>query len=156
MFAGLALALSELPVELMQQHGLHARVHDRGGEPEVRFLLRDRERVLPIWLDGQLQIARWGNRRGQSPALPCTAWTWLATLEAGGWNDREPMAVTIPATMGLDSGVWFCIQQGIRGIMVRDEKGQAVVYVCCQPATHYYQVMTRGSGWMPVLLGELI
>jgi hypothetical protein len=79
-FAGIALAYSELPLELIDRH----RVHDRGGEPEVRFLFRDRDRVLPVWLDGRLQVVRWGNRRGQSRALPCTAWTWATTLEGGG------------------------------------------------------------------------
>lgn len=156
MFAGVALARSELPVELIEQHGLHSRVHDRGGEPEVRFLLRDRERVLPVWLDGRLQIVRWGNRRGQSARLPCTAWTWRATLEAGGWNEREPAEVIIPATMGLDGGVWFHVREGVRGVVVRDEQGQAVVYVVCEPASHYYAVMTRGSAWMPVLVDETI
>src|SRR5262249_19350764 len=85
MFAGVSVALGELPVELIERHGLRRCVHDRGGEPELRFLLADAERVLPVWLDGQLQIVRWGNRRGQSRGLPCTAWTWLATVEAGAW-----------------------------------------------------------------------
>jgi hypothetical protein len=156
MFAGVALALSEVPVALIEQFGLRARIHDRGGEPEVRFLLRDRERSLPVWLDGQLQIVRWGNRRGQSRGLPCTAWTWLATLESGGWNERVPVAVVIPATMGLDNGVWFHVREGIRGVVVRDEQGRPVVYALCEPASHYYQVMTRGSVWMPVLVGERI
>ena len=45
MFAGVALALSELPEELAQQHGLGRRIHGRGGEREVnealgRFTLR--------------------------------------------------------------------------------------------------------------------
>ena len=53
MFAGVALALSELPAELVERHGLRARVHDRGGEPELRFLLHDPERVLPVLLDGR-------------------------------------------------------------------------------------------------------
>jgi hypothetical protein len=151
MFAGVALALSELPVELVEP----PRVHDRGGELEVQFLLRERERVLPVWLDGQLQRVRWGNRRGQSPGLPCTAWTWRATLEAGGWGDREAVPVLIPATMGLDRGVWFRIREGVRGVVVLDEQEKPVVYVLCEPASHYYQVMTR-SAWMPVLVGELI
>lgn len=156
MFAGLALAQSELPVELMEQHGLHRRLHDRGGEPEVRFLLGDRERVLPVWLDGQLQIVRWGNRRGQDAALPCTAWTWLQTVEEGGWNECEPTAVIVPASLGLDRGVWFHVREGVRGVVVRDAGGQAIVYVLCEPASHYYQVMTRGSKWMPVLVEERI
>jgi hypothetical protein len=93
------LALSELPAELVEEHGLGRRVHGRGGEPEVQFLLGDRERVLPVWLDGQLQVLRWGNRRGQSAGLPTTAWTWLKTLEAGGWGDRVATPVVIPATL---------------------------------------------------------
>jgi hypothetical protein len=30
------------------------------------------------------------------------------------------------------------------------------VYVVCEPASHYYQIMTRRSRWMPVLIGERI
>jgi hypothetical protein len=155
MFSGVALTLSELPVEFIEQHGLHARTHERGGEPEVRFLLRDRERVLPVWLDGQLQIIRWGNRRGQSRGLPCTAWTWLDTLESGGWAEREPVPVVVPAMMGLDGGVWFHIREGIRGVVVRGEQGRPVVYPLCEAASHYYQIMTRNA-WMPVLVNERI
>src|SRR5262245_213674 len=73
--AGRRLRASELPVVLVQRHGLGRRIHERGGEPEVRFLLHGQERVLPVWLDGQLLPVRWGNRRGQSRGLPCTAWT---------------------------------------------------------------------------------
>jgi hypothetical protein len=40
-------------------------------------------------------------------------------------------------------------------VAVRDERGVPAVYVLVEPATHYYQVMTR-SGWMPSLVGELI
>ena len=127
MFAGVALALSGLPVELLEQHDLQRRVYDRGGELEIQFLLHDGARVLPVWLDGRLRIVRWGNRRGQSRGLPPTAWTWLATLEAGGWGDREPEPVVIPATMGLDRGVWYRVREGVRGVVVRDEQERPVV-----------------------------
>lgn len=153
MFSGVALALGEVPLELIDRHGLGRRVYERGGEREVRFLLEDRERLLPVWLDGRLQLARWGNRRGESRSLPPTAWTWLATLEGGGWKEWEP--VVIPATVGLDRGVWFRVREGVRGIAVRDERGVVTVYVVVEPSTHYYQVMTR-SAWMPTLVGELI
>ena len=155
MFAGVALALSEVPKELVVQFGLQRRVCDRGGEPEVQFLLRDGERVLPAWLDGRLQIFRWGNRRGQSRGLPCTAWTWLATLEAGGWHDRVPVPVIVPAVLGLDGGIWFRVREGVRGVVIHDEQERPVVYVLVEPASHYYSVMTRAS-WMPVLVGERI
>jgi hypothetical protein len=82
MLAGTALALSELPEELMIQHGLARRVYDRGGEREVQFLFADAERLLPVWRNGQLQILRWGNRRGESAHLPCTAWKTAAGANA--------------------------------------------------------------------------
>ena len=99
---------------------------------------------------------RWGNRRGESPNLPCTAWTQLGTVENGGWGDRIVESVVIPAAMGLDKGVWYRIRQEMRGLMVHDEHACPRVYVICKPATHYLQVMTRGSRWMPALIGELI
>jgi hypothetical protein len=154
-FSGVALAASEVPVELIERHGLSRREHDRGGEREYQFLLRDRERTLPVWLDGQLQILRWGNQRRQSRRLPVTAWTRRATLEAGGWGAVEVRPVVIPATVGLDRGVWFQVREGVLGVVVADEWGEEVVYVLVEPATHYYQVMTR-SEWMPSLVGELI
>jgi hypothetical protein len=51
--------------------------------------------------------------------------------------------------------VWFAIQKGVQGVAVRDEQGRAVVFPVCEPARHYYAVMTR-SEWMPVLVGECI
>jgi hypothetical protein len=44
----------------------------------------------------------------------------------------------------------------VRGGVVRDKRGANVVFVLCEPASHYYEVMTRGSSWMPVLVGEFI
>ena len=65
MFAGVALAYGAVPTGLIERHGLRRRLHDRGGEPELQFLLADAERELPVWLEGRLQIVRWGNGRGQ-------------------------------------------------------------------------------------------
>jgi hypothetical protein len=64
--------------------------------------------------------------------------------------------VDIPATGGLDGrGVWYLIEQGVRGLLVPDERGCAVAYMICEPASHYYNVMT-GSRRMPVLIGQRI
>jgi hypothetical protein len=155
MCVGIALAWSELPTELIGRHGLERRVHERGGEREVRFLFRDRYPRLPFWRDGRLLIARWGNGRGESRSLPRTGWTWLSTVQEGYWRNLEPILVDIPATIGLERGVWFRIRQGIRGLLVPDERGNAVVYMICEPASHYYQVMTRSTR-MPVLIEERI
>jgi hypothetical protein len=155
MLVGVALAYSELPQESVAWHGLRSRVHERGGEAEVWFLLRDREPVLPVWRHGRLEVVRWGNRRGQSPQLPPTAWARLDTLRRGAWGDRETAEVLIPATLGLDRGVWFRLREGLRGVLVHDEQGQPVVYVLVEPSTHYYRVMTR-SPWAPLMVGGQI
>jgi hypothetical protein len=51
----------------------------------------------------------------------------------------------------LDRGRPFLLA----GLLVRDESGTPAVYVLCEPASHYYEVMTR-SKWAPVLVGERI
>lgn len=155
MCVGIALAWSELPLELIEREGLERRAHERGGEREVRFLYRDRERRLPVWHEGQLRIVPWGNRRGESRRLPCTGWTWKETVEGGSWSESGAVEVAIPATLGLENGVWYRIRQGVRGLLVADEVGRTVVYMVCEPASHYYHVMTR-SRWMPVLIDERI
>jgi hypothetical protein len=155
MCAGIVLAGSEMPAELIGRHRLYRRVHRRGGEWEFRFLYRDRHPRLPVWRDGRLQIVRWGNGRGQSRYLPRTGWTWLETVESGGWRGLGAVPVDIPATLGLEGGVWFRVRHGMRGLLVPDERGLAVVYMICEPASHYYQVMTR-SRRMPVLIDQRI
>ena len=152
---GIALACSELPLELIERHGLGRRVHERGGEREIRFLYRDRQPLLPVWHEGRLLVVRWGNRRGQSKGLPRCGWTKQTTVEAGYWEHSGAAAVDIPATLGLLNGVWFQIVQGIRGLLTADGRGEPAAYMICEPASHYFQVMTR-SGWMPVLIGERI
>ncbi len=87
--------------------------------------------------------------------MPCTGWTWLETLEQGTWQEVQPEDVLIPGTMGLENGRWFAIREGIRGLVVADEHGGKVAYMLCEPASHYYAVMTR-SKRMPVLVNERI
>jgi hypothetical protein len=144
-----------LPLGLIEQHQLRRRVHDRGGEREVQFFFRDRAPVLPIWHERQLLIVRWGCRPAESRALPGTGWTRLVTVESGRWAQWGAEEVEVPASLCLENGVWYKVRQGIRGVRVQDEKGAARAYLICEPASHYYQVMTR-SAWMPVLIGERI
>jgi hypothetical protein len=155
MCTGIALAVSELPLELIEPFQLEKRTFDRGGEKEVRFLFRAAERLLPVWHEGQLRLVRWGCRRGETKGLPTTGWTWLASVENGLWSGFEAALVDIPASMGLENGIWFRVRQGMRGVLVQDESGEPVVYMLCEPASHYYRIMTR-SDRMPVLIGERI
>lgn len=156
MCLGIALAGSELPTELIGRRNLHGNLHLRGDKPEYRFLYRSARPMLPIWRDGRLQIVRWGNGRGRSRLLPRTGWTWLKTLQDGGWNDVGAAMVEIPASYGFERrGVWFFIETGIRGVLVPDEYGMAVCYMIYQEASHYYRVM-NGASRMPVLIDQRI
>ncbi len=87
--------------------------------------------------------------------MPQTGWTWQSTIEEGNWRNARGVEVVIPASLGLDHGIWYRIRQGIRGLLVPDEYGKAVVYMICAPPTHYYQVMTRSTR-MPVLIDQRI
>src|SRR5262249_32548163 len=137
------------------EHRLDERVHERGGEKEVRFLYREIERVLPVLHEGQLRIVRWGSRRGNSRALPCTGWTWLKSVEAGRRPALNAHGAVIPATLGHDKGIWYRIRQGICAVLVENEQGEPAVYMMVEPASHYYQTMTK-SKRMPVLIGQRI
>jgi hypothetical protein len=154
MCAGIAFLWSELPLELIEAHGLSRRAHERSGEREVRFLYRDRIPLLPAWHHGQLILARWGSRR-RGAALPCTGWTWKASVLEGKWGQWGAEAVEIPATFGWENGVWFSIRRGIEGVLVRDTAGTPVVYMVCEPPTRYFNVMTRSTR-MPALIGQTI
>jgi hypothetical protein len=145
-----------MPTELAGRKDLGHRLYRRGNKPEYRFLYRHTNPRLPVWRDGQFQIVRWGNKRGQSRALPPTGWTWQSTLNEGGWAGTEAVLVEIPASYGLERrGVWFLIEVGIRGLLTPDEQGVAVCYMICEPASHYYRIMT-GSARMPALIDQRI
>lgn len=148
-----ALPVSELPEVVVSQ--LTDRVHDRGGEREVRFDWRCRPALLPVWWEGRLQVLRWGNRDRGDRKLPPTGWTWQESVAAGKWVGVRPMPVEVPASYALMNGVWFKVTRGVRGLAVVTPAGEPVVYLLCEPSTRYYRVMTRAE-WMPVLVGEVI
>ncbi|MCY2934923.1 MAG: hypothetical protein WCJ40_06230 [Planctomycetota bacterium] len=155
MSIGIAMAMGDLPVSMRDLPEIRRRIYERGGEPEVRFMYDDRQPVLPVWKDGGLELVWWGNGRGRSRCLPRTGWTWKATIEQGGWGGSAPGLVRIVATLGLEKGIWYRVRQGMHGLLVVDEQAREAVYMICEPATHYYQVMTRSSR-MPALLEEQI
>jgi hypothetical protein len=147
---------SEIPVEKIAACQLARLRHVRGTQAEFRFLYHARRPRLPVVRGGELTFPRWGNGRGLSGVLPGTGWTWLSTIRSGAWRGTGAEPVDIPAQYAFDGrGGWYVIRQGIRGLMVPDELGRAVAYVVCEPASHYYRVMT-GSDRMPVFINERI
>jgi hypothetical protein len=155
MCTGIALPIDELPEDLVRRQRRRLILREPGDSHELRFLYRDPRPELPAWHGNQLCIYQWGNRDVRQSSLPRTGWCRLETLEEGLWRQLNPEPVDIPAALGLERGVWFLIAEGIRGVLVRDEHGHPHVYMLTQPASHYYQIMTRNAR-MPVLLGQQI
>jgi hypothetical protein len=152
---GIAIPIDALPEELVLKHQDRVVLREPNASRELRFLFRDPRAELPAWYGNQLAIYPWGNRDDAASRLPRTGWCRQESLESGLWRRLQPEPVEIPAALGLEKGVWFQITEGIRGILVHDATGRPHVYMLTQPASHYYQVMTRHDR-MPVLLGQQI
>lgn len=153
---GISLSWRHLPESLIERHGLQGRRYCRGegSDPEYQFLFRGRSPVLPVWYGDELRIFNWATPNRHSP-LPRRHVIGHEVLHAGDWRELEPEEVEIPATFGLDKGIWYRVTQGVQGVLVRDGDGTPIVYVVTRAATHYYQVMTRNSR-EPVFIGETI
>ena len=107
--------------------------------------------VLPALVDGKLALFDWGNR-DESLKLPKTGWVRVESLEAGKWNYLRPKEVVIPAFQGVEKKIWFGIDEGIRGFLVKrgDEKR---VYMLTLPPTPEYRELT-GHDRMPALVAQ--
>ena len=102
---GFALAWSDLPLTLIQQHGLERRALDRGGEREIQFFYRDPEPLLPVCLHGTLHLVRWGNRQRESKRLPRTGWR-EAFQEMAKRGDDALLADVPPTLSAWDEEEW--------------------------------------------------
>ena len=58
MLSGIALAVADVPLALIEQEHLAPGRVERGGEAELQFLFRDAERLLPVWHEGRLQLGQ--------------------------------------------------------------------------------------------------
>ncbi|HVK14723.1 MAG TPA: hypothetical protein VM597_38655 [Gemmataceae bacterium] len=152
---GIALPLYELPTALLEHPAVRARVHERHGAPEVQFHWWQSPTFLPVRWCGRIQLARWGSKARAGTPLPYGGWVAQDQIAAGSFAAAAPELVVIPAVLGFDRGTWFVIDEGVRGVVVRDRSGP-VVYVLTRPATNYYRNMTRQTPTMPVLVGQVI
>ncbi len=71
------------------------------------------------------------------------------------WRDGRLQVVRWGNGRGRSRVVWSRVKQGIRGLIVPDERGAAVSNVVGEPPSHHDRIMT-GSGRMPVLIGQRI
>jgi hypothetical protein len=107
--------------------------------------------ILPALLDGELRIFDWGNR-DDALKLPKTGWVRVESLEAGKWNYLKPKPVVIPAFQGVEKKIWFGIEHGIQGFLVRRGDQQRVYMLTLAP-TDEYRLLT-GHDRMPALIDQ--
>ncbi|MGC4001696.1 MAG: hypothetical protein QM811_00460 [Pirellulales bacterium] len=156
MCVGIAIDAELLSETFMKRFGLRRHVVGDmfGSPPEVRFAYNDPTPRLPIvTLDGAWDLPIWGNRDDQQSHLPPTGWVREESLQIGKWKHFEPEPVRIPAQRGLEKGVWFPIDSGIVGYVVRDEQGRPHVYMLTRAADDAYRLLTRHDR-MPVWAHE--
>jgi len=53
----------------------------------------------------------------------------------GGERDGDAAEVVIPATWGLDKGIWYRIVRGVLALLIADEAGRLRVYPVVEPAS---------------------
>lgn len=152
-----SLSIRALPEHYHAHPAIKARIMGRGGEEEVQFFYdrRPSPPLLPILLDGQFRIVRWGNRQRKSKMLPHTGRVEMHELQQGCWQHADFIEVVILGSAALHRGVWFPLLEGIRGIYLRDEHGTPTVFMLMEKPTDYYQIMTK-SKVMPALIGDII
>lgn len=160
MCAGLAVERRAIPNELIKKYRLEDRIVKRqeGAEEEIHFLFyRSATPLIPVIYNNELTIMTWGNRKkkGNEIKLPETGWARIESVEQGKWQHLHPEEVVIPASFGLEKGVWFQIAEGMKGILVRDKQETPHVFMLTQSASHYYQVMTKHDR-EPVFIGHTI
>ena len=156
MCTGIALAVTELPHDVVSDPRLANRLYDRDGRQEMRFLWWQSPPILPVQWNGQLQVLPWGNRRRPRGRLPASGWISKEEIELGVFAHVQAEDVVIPCQLAIHRGTWFLILDGIRGIVAKDAAGNPVVYMLTEPSSNYYRNMTEQEKMMPVLVDQVI
>jgi len=150
---GLSLPLCDLPSALHAVPEARTRLYDRHGLTEVRFLWQHGPTLLPVRWCGSVRLFCWGCQKRTGTALPYGGWVSEDRVRAGVFH--APEAVVIPAHVGYEAGVWFGINEGVRGVLV-EERGEPVVFMLMTTATNYYRNLTQQTATMPVLVNQVI
>lgn len=107
--------------------------------------------ILPVLLDGAVQVFDWGNRDDKLK-LPKTGWVRAESLDAGKWDYLRPQEIVIPVFQGVEKKIWFEIAHGIRGYVVRRGDQQRVYMLTVAPTDEYRNL--TGHDRMPALVEQ--
>jgi len=158
MCIGIAIDAELLSEVFIARFGLRERLRgDLFDSPlELRWQYRDRVPQLPVVRpdESEWDLLAWGNRDDRASRLPQTGWAREESLGAGKWKHLRPKEVCIPASRGLEKGVWFPIAGGLRGIEVLDERQRPHVYMLTRASTTEYHELTRHDR-MPLIVEQL-
>ncbi|GEM_PF-458921 len=160
MCEGISVRRVAIPDQLFDRYALSRLVHRRSNtaEEELWFLFDDRKlkaACLPVIHQGEVEIYEWGNRGNRIRRLPASGLCPIESIEKGLWRGSNPEKITIVASLALENGVWFPVNHGIEGILVRDANERPHVYMLTMEGTHYYKIMT-GRNRTPVLVKQVI
>ena len=130
--------------ELIEKYELDKKSmkHADSKETEYKFQFQDKKPLLPIITD-TIHICEWGNRDNKISSLPHTGWCRAESLTAGKWDWLSPTMVRIPASHGLEKGVWFPIKNGIQGVLVYDKDHSEHIYMLTQSSDEAYRTLTQ-------------
>lgn len=143
MCGGISFSLSEVSEDELLEYFTPEEVERFKKSGLVRSFFWNRRPMLPVKENpnDRTKLYDWGNR-DKNVDLPVTGWAKEESLKAGKWLWLKPQPVFIPANEGFEKGVWFKINQGLKGIKV--EKGdQKRVYMLTRKATQQYLTKTR-------------
>jgi hypothetical protein len=154
MCTAIALAVSELPVDLVRRDRIAERKYVRERQEEFQFHWWQTPTILPVRRDGVLEMLAWGSKRRRGP-LPYGGWIAEEHVKDGLLAGANPEEVVIPANLGYQKGTWFLIIEGIRGVAIETAAGR-IVYMLTEPASNYYRNMTEQSPTMPLLVNQVI
>lgn len=107
--------------------------------------------ILPALIGDDVVLFDWGNR-DDTLKLPKTGWVRAESLEAGKWDYLRPQEIIIPAFEGVEKKIWFTIDHGIRGYLVKRGDQQRVYMLTTAPTDDYLAL--TGHDRMPVLVDQ--
>lgn len=157
---GVSLLRANIPQPLYDRYALQRLVHRRSdvADEELWFLFDDRNlkaACLPVLHQGEVEVYEWGNRDHRVRRLPTSGLCQVENLEMGLWQSLNPEKIIVLANLALENGVWYTVDHGIQGILVRDNKNRPHVYMLTGESTHYYKIMT-GRTRAPKLVKQVI
>ena len=141
MCGGIVYNLERVPEKELNKFYSQKEIENFKKRGYIASFFWDKNPILPAEKDGKISLFEWGNRDKKNE-LPQTGWAKEESLEKGRWNWLKPEKVNIPAEKGYEKKVWFDIDGGIEGIIVKKNKDEKI-YMVTKEADNKYLKETK-------------